>query len=279
MTFSAPGQLGSYLDDLSTKYYGNDINRKPISYLAEYERFLAPIRHEPIKLLELGVRSGASMQMWRDYLPLATIVGIDIDEKPAEFPNDTRIHFLRGSQDNIDVLSQAMTLASGPFDVIIDDCSHIGHVSARSFAYLFPKALRSGGMYIIEDICTAFLAEHFRDAEPYCQRTLIVHGTPTRFPSHQNGMVGVVKQLFDHVMAPTANGGTTPYPIERMLILSNIVLLQKSSIATNGDSESTAIQNRDTKSYIRLANRLVGTRFLPFRLRRRLIGALKKAQS
>ncbi len=35
------------------------------------------------------------------------------------------------------------------------------------------------------------------------------------FASHQTGMVGLVKQLFDHVMAPIAQGKYSAYAIER----------------------------------------------------------------
>jgi hypothetical protein len=47
------------------------------------------------------------------------------------------------------------------------------------------------------------------------------------FPSHQNGMVGVVKQIFDHVMAPVATGHYSQFAVERMTILPNIAILTK----------------------------------------------------
>jgi hypothetical protein len=219
--------FGSELSALSEKYYGSDANRKDAIYLAEYERFLGPLRDQPIRLLELGVCFGASMQMWRDYLPAATIVGLDINEKPPSFPNDRRVHFVRGRQDDPAVLDEVMRAGGGQFDIIIDDCSHVGHLTAGSFAYLFPNALRTGGLYVFEDICTSFMTSHFSEAEPYRQPVIGLDGEPKHFPSHQNGMVGVVKQIFDHVMAPKAAGGITPYPIERMTVLSNIALLQK----------------------------------------------------
>ena len=83
---------------------------------------------------------------------------------------------------------------------------------------------------MIEDICTAFLPKRFADAIQYAPAEI---GTSNQksFPSHQNEMVGLAKQLFDHVMAPKVPGSYTPYAIERMTVLPNIVLLQK---ATSG---------------------------------------------
>jgi hypothetical protein len=221
---------GSELDDLSEKYYGSEGCRKHISYLAEYERFLSPIRYQPIRLLELGVRFGASMQMWRDYLPRATIVGIDLDNCPEAFPNDDRVRFLHGGQDDPAILDEALRRAGGPFDLIIDDCAHIGHIAARSFAHLFPKSLRSGGMYVIEDICTAFLVDFPQfaaEAERFSPPPIGLPGQHALFKSHQNGLIGLVKQISDHVMSGLAQGQLGEFPIESLLIKSNIAFVRK----------------------------------------------------
>ena len=46
-------------------------------YMRTYEELLGPIRFEPLKMLELGIADGDSLYHWRDYLPAATIVGLD----------------------------------------------------------------------------------------------------------------------------------------------------------------------------------------------------------
>ena len=51
-------------------------------YLPIYERHLAHLRGRAARLLEIGVYSGGSLRMWRDYLgPNAHVTGIDI--KPS----------------------------------------------------------------------------------------------------------------------------------------------------------------------------------------------------
>jgi hypothetical protein len=145
------------------------------------------------------------------------------------FPKEERIHFIQGGQDDHSALDKAIRVAGGPFDIIIDDASHVGHITARSFAHLFPSGLKEGGFYVIEDICTAFLTGHFPDAEVYHPAKIGEPGEMNIFPSHQNGMVGLVKQIFDHVMSPTASGAYSSYAIERMLILANIAIIQKAS--------------------------------------------------
>ena len=78
------------LNELAERYYGADGNRKPPTYLAEYEKLFGQMRHARLRLLELGVKFGASMFLWADYFPSATVVGLDIENKPQDFPTDQR---------------------------------------------------------------------------------------------------------------------------------------------------------------------------------------------
>jgi hypothetical protein len=221
---SSPGEMAI----LAERYYGSDNNRKANVYCTEYESLFGSMRQAPIRLLELGVRFGASMLLWSDYFPNATIVGLDIEERPRNFPADGRVHFVRGSQDDPAALDRCVTVAGGQFDIIVDDASHVGRLSASSFSYLFPRALKPGGFYAIEDICTAFLPE-FPDSEPFALSEIGAQEDKRRFRSHRVGMVGVVKQLFDHVMAPVAQQKYSNYPIERMIVLMNIAIMQKAN--------------------------------------------------
>jgi hypothetical protein len=230
---TSTGEGGIMLHALAEQHYGSDGNRKLDIYLTEYERLFEPMRDAPLRLLELGVYNGASMFLWSDYFPNATIVGLDIGPKPKNFPANGRVHFIEGSQDDPIALDRCTVVAGGQFDIVIDDASHIGRLSAASFSYLFPRSLKPEGFYIIEDICTAFLP-NFPDSERFMapeigSNRLSWFRRRRKFPSHQAGMVGVAKQLFDHVMAPIAQGGYSSYPIQRMLVMTNIVILQKAN--------------------------------------------------
>ena len=155
-----------HLETLAERYYAaGDGTRKAPSYLREYESLLAHRRDAPLRLLEIGVSSGASMLIWRDYLPRATIVGIDIADPPPRIRGQERIHFIQGSQDDPETLDRAGEAAGGRFDLIIDDASHIGYLTKRSFHHLFPRWLMPGGVYVIEDFGTGFMPDT-RTARP-----------------------------------------------------------------------------------------------------------------
>jgi hypothetical protein len=131
----------------------------PHFYTPVYHELFQHLRELPIRLLEIGVgghesslTGGASLLMWADYFPHARIVGIDVAEKRVAL--HPRVCVLRGSQDDSAFLAQVIA-EHGPFDIVIDDGSHVpAHVRA-SFDVLFP-ALHDDGFYVIEDVQTAF---------------------------------------------------------------------------------------------------------------------------
>lgn len=130
------------------------IVHKWIHYLDIYERHLSPYRGKPLKMLEIGIDQGGSLEMWREYFgPDATIFGIDINPECAKrvnAPNQVRI----GSQADPEFLRSVLDEIGTP-DVILDDGSHVSEHQRTSFDVLFPK-LREGGLYIIEDMHTSY---------------------------------------------------------------------------------------------------------------------------
>ncbi|MFY2861413.1 class I SAM-dependent methyltransferase [Mycobacterium sp. THU-M104] len=132
-------------------------------YLPVYESALAGFRSRPVRMLEIGVFRGGSLQMWRRYLHLESIVvGIDIDTSTKQFDNPgQRIHVRIGDQTDTRFL-QTVIDEFGPFDIILDDGSHMNSHIAQTFRYLFPHGLASAGIYIVEDIHANYWPK-FRD--------------------------------------------------------------------------------------------------------------------
>lgn len=136
---------------------------KWLHYFPVYESALAAHRSRPIRMLEIGVARGGSLQMWRRYLPEATIVGIDIDQSCQQFDAPAQaVHVRIGSQADTAFLQRVID-EFGPFDVILDDGSHMTSHMVRTFQYLFPNGLASGGVYIVEDIQSNYWRD-FRDS-------------------------------------------------------------------------------------------------------------------
>lgn len=97
---------------------------------------------------------GGSLAMWRKYFgDRAVIFGVDVDEKCREL-NGTYGQVRIGSQDNHKFLLTVVEEMGG-LDIVLDDGSHrMAHIR-KSFDTLFP-CLSTGGLYIVEDLHTAY---------------------------------------------------------------------------------------------------------------------------
>lgn len=160
MTRNAAPSLDPALDPLTQLAIRHGCDKWGLHfYTRVYHELFGHLRQNPLRMLEIGIGGfefptlgGASLRMWAEYFPAARIVGIDIVEKRLDL--DPRITVLQGSQDDPAFLA-GVAAAHGPFDIIIDDGSHIPQHVLASFNYLFP-ALADGGLYVIEDVQTCF---------------------------------------------------------------------------------------------------------------------------
>ena len=123
-------------------------------YLPLYERYFSSFRNSPVRLLEIGVFRGGSLQMWRKYFgDSATIFGIDTDPACASY--DGQAAQVRiGSQDDPDFLRRVVDEMGG-VDIVLDDGSHQTKHQVESFKCLFPR-MSQGGVYMVEDLHTSF---------------------------------------------------------------------------------------------------------------------------
>jgi len=105
------------------------------------------------RLLEIGVKDGGSLWMWKKYFPDTEIVGIDYDKKCKQWEGEG-IEIYIGDQTDGRFLNK-VNEDVGPFDIVIDDGSHKMFDQKFTFALLFPL-LNDGGIYVIEDLHTSF---------------------------------------------------------------------------------------------------------------------------
>ena len=130
-------------------------------YFGIYERHLAPLRGKPVRVLEIGVYKGGSLEMWKSYFGgESTIVGLDIDPACKQFENvDAKIHVRIGDQETSSFLESA-SKEFGPFDIIIDDGGHTTGQQIQSFLWLYFFAMKPDGVYLAEDLHTNYWPEY-----------------------------------------------------------------------------------------------------------------------
>tara|TARA_R110002096_G_scaffold11890_1_gene43344 strand:- start:3993 stop:4652 length:660 start_codon:yes stop_codon:yes gene_type:complete len=126
---------------------------KGLSYLDIYDGHFNSIRHDVKCFVEIGVLSGASVKMWSEYFPNATIYGIDIDPRCKQYETD-KIKILIGDQNDDDFLKQAQDELP-PIDIFLDDGSHITSHQIKTFEYLNAKITKNG-FFVIEDLRNSY---------------------------------------------------------------------------------------------------------------------------
>jgi len=135
------------LDEIGLKY-GTDKASNIHNYTVRYEQYFEPLRNQKLKILEIGVQNGHSLKMWKDYFVNSEIYGLDIVDC-SRFGED-RITIVQCDQTDTQRL-QEINEKYGPFDIIIDDGSHISYHMSTTFKYMFPL-LKLGGLYVVEDL-------------------------------------------------------------------------------------------------------------------------------
>ena len=116
------------------------------SYIENYynHRF-DKIRLDKMNILEIGVSTGLSLEMWCEYFPNSNIIGVELDNIKYK-PSNNRIKLIIGNGTDSKTFQNIDNL-----DIIIDDGSHIFTDQIFSYAILYDR-LKKGGIYIIEDV-------------------------------------------------------------------------------------------------------------------------------
>lgn len=143
------------LDEIST-VCDTDKGSKFHNYTAIYEKYFESIRNEKLNILEIGVSRGGSLDLWSKYFVNSSIVGIDINSDCKKYETD-RAKVRIGNQFDLKFLEDVCK-ELGPFDIIIDDGYHSSDSIIASFEALWPY-LKSGGVYVVEDIHCIYIQE------------------------------------------------------------------------------------------------------------------------
>ena len=127
-------------------------------YFDIYHNHFRRYRGQPVRLLEIGVSHGGSLQMWKKYFgPKAKIYGVDINPRCKELEED-QIEIIIGDQSDRAFLKELREKVA-PLDIVIDDGGHTMLQQINTFEELFP-AVREKGIYLVEDLHTSYWKEY-----------------------------------------------------------------------------------------------------------------------
>lgn len=125
-------------------------------YFEHYNEHLSKYKTKPIKILEIGVKEGDSLKIWKDYLHSESeIYGVEINPDPLKSFNQKNTEIFYGSQTDLLFLTSIINKI-GKVDIIIDDGGHTNSQLKTTFNYLFEYGLQDNGLYIMEDLGTSY---------------------------------------------------------------------------------------------------------------------------
>jgi hypothetical protein len=142
------------LEDIFHSHRGK-VSDKWSSYLPIYDRSFERFRRSPVRLLEIGIQNGGSLEVYQAYfLQGSLLVGCDIDAKCQALQYDGNVHVAVGDCCATST-RDAVAAISPRYDIIIDDGSHRSSDIIRAFLMYFPM-LEQGGIFIIEDLHASY---------------------------------------------------------------------------------------------------------------------------
>ena len=136
---------------------GNLVN-KPPHYFDVYDTHFSKFRNTDVHILEIGVDSGGSLDLWRSYFgPKAKIFGIDVNPACKDLERHGYKIFI-GSQSDKQFLRRVVDSASR-IDIMIDDGGHRMEQQILTFEVMFER-ISEQGYYVCEDISTSYWLEY-----------------------------------------------------------------------------------------------------------------------
>lgn len=191
-------QLGNLFN-----YYGSDKDRN--EYTPLYYTLFDNIKTNPLNVLEIGIGTmipnvassmvgyalpnylpGGSLRAWRDYFVNSNIYGFDV-QPDTQFSEERITTYLCNSTSKPDTQALMENLKI-QFDIIIDDGCHAANSQINTLNNFYPY-LKSGGIYIIEDIFPGSLVSSSPDIVKKC-----VNGDPLFFVGLKNNQCVIYKK-------------------------------------------------------------------------------------
>jgi methyltransferase family protein len=127
-------------------------------YFDVYHRHLSKFVGREVHLLEVGVYSGGSLEMWKSYFgPTCRVYGVDIQEACKSYESESVRIFVGDQADR--AFWKRVRDEVPDLDVVIDDGGHMTEQQIVTLEELLPH-LRPGGVYICEDVYEVFNPFH-----------------------------------------------------------------------------------------------------------------------
>lgn len=215
------------------------------SYLQFYDDLFSSFSKQPVRILEIGIQNGGSLEIWAKYFPNAeVIVGCDINPLCSKLSyEDPRIKVIVGDANKENTFSQIVGASNG-FDIVIDDGSHRSDDIIRSFAKYFP-IVSEGGLFIAEDLHCSYWDRYQGGIEaPYSSINFFKRLSDYVNREHWGGDVGAEEILsFFAEFYEVSFDATSLEQITELRFRNSVVAVFKGSTSDNSLGKRVVVGN------------------------------------
>ena len=151
----------TYKSFLKSKY----LSLKYINYFHVYDSLLNKYRNKKIKFVEIGVFSGGSLFMWRNFFgKKAKIIGVDLNPDIKRFKK-YGFNIEIGDQSD-QKFWEKFFKKYGEVDIILDDGGHTNYQQIKTVNSCIPN-IKDGGILITEDTHTSYIKDKWYNPSKY----------------------------------------------------------------------------------------------------------------
>ena len=130
----------------NSKYY----SLKYKNYFPIYEKLFSKFRGKKITFVEIGVLSGGSLSMWKNYFgDMARVIGVELNPEAKKLENDG-FEIYVGNQTDENFWKKFFEKV-GKVDIILDDGGHTNFQQITTCCICAPF-IKDNGLMVVEDV-------------------------------------------------------------------------------------------------------------------------------
>merc|ERR1719331_2687316 len=149
MSLEAPEEGGPFSTFFNSHHTGQGIH-KWLQYFPAYQRHLGKFIGKEVHIMEIGIQSGGSLDMWKGVFgPGAHVYGCDINPECKAY-EDTRTKVFIGDQASPEFW-EGVKKQVPRIDILIDDGEHTPEQQIATLGLML-QHLSPDGVYITEDV-------------------------------------------------------------------------------------------------------------------------------
>merc|ERR1719375_1680594 len=149
MSLEAPEEGGPFSTFFNSRHTGHGIH-KWLQYFPAYQRHLGKFIGKEVHIMEIGIQSGGSLDMWKSVFgPGTHVYGCDINPECKAY-EDTRTKVFIGDQASPEFW-EGVKKQVPRIDILIDDGGHAPEQQIATLGLML-QHLSPDGVYITEDV-------------------------------------------------------------------------------------------------------------------------------